>query len=41
MADLKPINTDERLETPKQLAARVGISERQVRYLIQTRARAA
>ncbi len=28
---------DERLETPKQLAARVGISERQVRHLIQTR----
>jgi hypothetical protein len=27
---------DDRLETPKQLAARVGISERQVRYLIQT-----
>jgi len=25
---------DVRLETPKQLAARVGISERQVRYLI-------
>jgi excisionase family DNA binding protein len=27
----------ERLETPKQLAARVGLSERQVRRLIQTR----
>jgi hypothetical protein len=27
----------ERLETPKQLASRVGISERQVRHLIQTR----
>ncbi len=26
-----------RLETPKQLAARVGITERQVRHLIQTR----
>ena len=26
----------ERLETPKQLAARVGITERQVRHLIQT-----
>jgi hypothetical protein len=30
----QPIKADERLETPKQLAARVGISERQVRYLI-------
>jgi len=28
---------DERIETPKQLAARVGLSERQVRHLIQTR----
>jgi excisionase family DNA binding protein len=28
---------EERLETPKQLAARVGISERQVRHLIETR----
>jgi excisionase family DNA binding protein len=27
----------ERLETPKQLAARVGLTERQVRHLIQTR----
>lgn len=27
----------ERLETPKQLAARVGINERQVRHLVQTR----
>ena len=27
----------ERLETPKQLATRVGLSERQVRHLIQTR----
>ena len=26
-----------RLETPKQLATRVGVSERQVRHLIQTR----
>lgn len=26
----------ERLETPKQLAARVGITERQVRHLVQT-----
>src|SRR5262245_33992195 len=31
-----PIHTEGRLETPKQLAARVGISERQVRHLIQT-----
>src|SRR5689334_22144082 len=29
--------SDERLETPKQLAARVGISERQVRHLVQTK----
>jgi excisionase family DNA binding protein len=28
---------EERLETPKQLAARVNLSERQVRHLIQTR----
>jgi hypothetical protein len=28
---------DERLETPKQLAARVGVSERQIRHLIQER----
>ena len=28
--------SDERLETPKQLAARVNLSERQVRRLIQT-----
>jgi len=27
---------EERLETPKQLAARVGITERQVRHLIHT-----
>jgi hypothetical protein len=27
-ADPQPIKTDERLETPKQLAARVGLSER-------------
>src|SRR5262249_263615 len=32
-----PIYTKERLETPKQLAARVGITVRQVRHLIQTR----
>ena len=31
-----PREADERLETPKQLAARVGISERQVRHLVQT-----
>jgi hypothetical protein len=29
--------TDERLETPKQLAKRVGVSERQIRYLVETR----
>jgi hypothetical protein len=28
---------DDRLETPKQLAKRVGISEGQVRHLVQTR----
>jgi hypothetical protein len=28
---------NERLETPKQRAQRVGISERQVRHLVQTR----
>src|SRR5262249_36693673 len=27
---------DERLETPKQLAKRVGISDRQIRQLVQT-----
>jgi hypothetical protein len=27
----------DRLETPKQLAARIGLTERQVRHLIQTR----
>jgi hypothetical protein len=26
----------ERLETPKQLAARIGLTERQIRHLIQT-----
>jgi hypothetical protein len=31
-----PHETDKRLETPKQLAKRGGISERQVRHLIQT-----
>jgi hypothetical protein len=31
------MQVDEQLETPKQLAARVGLSERQVRHLIQTR----
>ena len=36
MIDPKSCQLDDRLETPKQLAARVGISERQVRYLIQT-----
>jgi excisionase family DNA binding protein len=30
------LNEVERLETPKQVAARVGISERQVRHLVQT-----
>jgi excisionase family DNA binding protein len=28
---------DERVETPKQLAARIGLSERQIRHLVQTR----
>jgi hypothetical protein len=28
---------DERLETPKQLALRIGISERKIRHLIQTK----
>lgn len=28
---------DARLETPKQLAARVNVTERQIRHLIQTR----
>ncbi len=37
MTEPKPVHLDERLETPKQLAARVGLSERQVRHLIQTR----
>jgi hypothetical protein len=30
-------SADDRLETPKQLAARVNLSERQVRHLIQTK----
>jgi excisionase family DNA binding protein len=29
-------HTNEWLETPKQLAKRVGISERQIRHLVQT-----
>jgi hypothetical protein len=37
MTDPKPVHAEERLETPKQLAARVGITVRQVRHLIQTR----
>src|SRR5262245_9814403 len=37
MVDLTTSQLDDRLETPKQLASRVGISERQVRHLIQTR----
>src|SRR5262245_21591028 len=37
MIDPKTCQLDERLETPKQLAVRVGISVRQVRQLIQTR----
>src|SRR5262249_11373148 len=37
MIDTKSTEPNERLETPKQLAARVGISERQVRHLVQTR----
>jgi excisionase family DNA binding protein len=28
---------DERLETPKQLATRVGVTERKIRHLIRTR----
>jgi excisionase family DNA binding protein len=31
------MTADVRLETPRQLAARVGISERQVRYLVQSK----
>ena len=31
------MSDDIRLETPKQLAGRVGVSERQIRHLIQTR----
>jgi excisionase family DNA binding protein len=31
------LDAEERLETPKQLANRVGLSERKVRHLIQTR----
>jgi hypothetical protein len=31
------MTTDVRLETPKQLAARVGLRERQVRHLVQTK----
>jgi excisionase family DNA binding protein len=37
MTDPKPVHTDERLETPKQLAARVGLTERQIRHLVETR----
>src|SRR5262245_4352992 len=37
MRALGPRNEDERLETPKKLSMRVGISERQVRHLVQTR----
>jgi hypothetical protein len=35
--DLDHVKPNDRLETPKQLASRVGISERQVRHLIDTR----
>jgi len=31
------IADDERLETPKQLAERIGVKERQIRHLIETR----
>ena len=31
------ITEEERLETPKQLAERVGVSERKIRHLIETR----
>jgi hypothetical protein len=34
---LNSAGTGERLETPKQLAARVGLSERQIRHLIHSR----
>src|SRR5215472_15496959 len=37
MIESKSPQLDDRLETPKQLAARVGVSERQIRLLIQTR----
>jgi len=37
MIDPKSCQLDDRLETSKQLASRVGFSERQIRYLIQTR----
>src|SRR5262249_4826283 len=37
MIDPKSCQLDDRLETPKQLALRVGISARQIRHLIQTR----
>ena len=30
-------DADERLETPKQLALRIGISERKIRHLVQTK----
>src|SRR5262245_8008263 len=36
MAEQSPIH-GERLETPKQLAERVGISERKIRHLIHTK----
>ena len=32
----EPSMPDERLETPKQLALRIGISERKIRHLIET-----
>ena len=31
------ITAEERLETPKQLAARVGVKERHIRHLINSR----
>src|SRR5262245_25467525 len=36
MIEPEVMSADDRLETPKQLASRVGISERQVRQLLQT-----
>src|SRR5690242_7310943 len=37
MSEALDPRSEERVETPKQLAKRVGLSERQIRHLIQTR----